>query len=311
MMLLFLAAVLPWLFWDQGPETAARLQEAGITRVAVPQRLFEQWSALTGFSVRSAGEQTIKLPAPGVQYRVNEASATRTPWIDSNGWRMLRKPDGLFLYEAPGPAAALSAAEAHMWGAEAIVRTDEAGLKPLGEMFTFLSKLSGPHLDPVADIGFVDDGSPQAGEALNMMIRRNLLVRVVAAPDDRSPLTVPFGSDKYPRKAAANPAAFAQKIRYEVTDERRSIRVYGSDVVIARSRGNGNRLRIFLLNYAAPTRDVEGVRVRIRGEHSQHTVYAAGVASPELMDVVIAEGFTEFTLPRLTSYAVVDLLPGR
>jgi len=32
----------------------------------------------------------VKLNEPKVQYRNNEASATRSPWIDANGWRILR-----------------------------------------------------------------------------------------------------------------------------------------------------------------------------------------------------------------------------
>ena len=38
----------------------------------------------------------------------------------------------------------------------------------------------------MANIGIVDDGSPAMEEVLNMLTRRNLLYRVVTAPDPQT-----------------------------------------------------------------------------------------------------------------------------
>jgi hypothetical protein len=312
MTLLWLAAMLPWLFWDQGPETAAQLKDAGITRIAVPAPLEAAWKEKAGFTVRVADRGTaVELAVPGVQYLVDEASATRAPWIDANGWRILREPESLFYYKAPGMGAGLSAAEAHMHGGDAIVQTDAAGLKPLGEMLTFLARLKTAEMRAVANVGFIDDGSAEAGEAMKMMMRRNLLIQVAREEDARLDLNVRFGSEKYPVEAATDPSEFAQKIRYELTDDRRALRIYGSDVVLGRLNGDGHRLRIHLLNYTAASRPVNGIRVRVKGEYSKHEAQAAGVESASVLDFESGDGFTEFTLPELISYAVIDLSSSR
>jgi hypothetical protein len=308
MTLLWLAALLPWLFWDQGPETAAQLKEAGITRIAVPAPLESAWKKQAGFTVKAADPgNAVELGAPGVQYFVDEASATRAPWVDAYGWRILREPDSLFYYNAPGLGAALSAAEAYMHGAEAIVQTDARGLKPLGEMLRFLARLKTMEMRAVANINFVDDGSAEAGEAMKMMMRRNLLIQVAQQEDARLDMNVRFGSEKYPVETATDPSEFAQKIRYELTDDRRALRIYGSDVVLGRLNGDGHRLRIHLLNYTAASRPVNGIRVRVKGEYSKYEAQAAGVESASVLDFESADGFTEFTLPELISYAVIDL----
>ena len=38
---------------------------------------------------------------------------------------------------------------------------------------------------PVADIGFIDDGSPDAGEVMNLLVRDNLLFRSFPRPTAR------------------------------------------------------------------------------------------------------------------------------
>src|SRR5689334_13943363 len=116
-MFLALAAALPTLFWDAPPDTAPALREAGITSIQVPAARAGEWKNVEGISL-SPGDPSsaVKLLAPSVQYRPNEASATRTPWLVSNGWKFLRNPDGRFWYDVPGVKAALAAAEAFCFG---------------------------------------------------------------------------------------------------------------------------------------------------------------------------------------------------
>src|SRR6476469_5229954 len=83
--------------------------------------------------------QLSKAVTPRVTMRANLASATRAPWVDSNGWRYLRQPDGHFYCEAPGgPAATLAAAEGFAYGVHVAIHTDDAGLEPLTKMLAFL-----------------------------------------------------------------------------------------------------------------------------------------------------------------------------
>src|SRR5262249_39045619 len=156
----------------------------------------------------------------------------------------LREPSGRFYYDAPGTASALAAAEAFMYGANAMVHTDTAGLEPLGRMLQFLSALKPDEMPAVVNIGFIDDGSPEAGEVMNLLVRKNLQFRIVSAPDSHLELNVPFGSPKYPKQEASKPSEMAQKIRYELTDEKRILRIYGSEVVLGRLTGDGRRLRL-------------------------------------------------------------------
>ena len=66
--------------------TVDQLKQAGITQIAVSQAAEASWKQVSGISIRVADPQTaVKLPNPGVQYRANQAGATRSPWVDSNG----------------------------------------------------------------------------------------------------------------------------------------------------------------------------------------------------------------------------------
>src|ERR1700731_2922665 len=76
----------------------------------------------------------VKLNEPRVQYRPNEASATRSPWIDANGWRILRSPGRSFVYHVAGATAALAAAEAFTYGSEAWIVTDAKGTEAFGHV---------------------------------------------------------------------------------------------------------------------------------------------------------------------------------
>jgi hypothetical protein len=129
----------------------------------------------------------------------------------------------------------------------------------------------------------------------------------VEAPDPRLKLNVKLGTPEYPTEQAAEPHLLAAKVRSNLTDEKRSLRIYGSTVVVARVAGDAERLRVHLLNYAGAERPVNGIRVRVLGRYSQQKIAIAGVEAPRLADVRVSEDATEFTLPEMKVYAVVDL----
>jgi hypothetical protein len=307
-MMLLALALLPGLLWDEPPASVQALRDAGITSISVPAAQYKAWKQSGQFPAQAADVRgVVKLTAPSVLYRANVASATTAPWLVSNGWRFLRSTRARFLYEAPGPQAALAAAEAFCFGGNALVHTDRAGLKPFAEMVEFLRGLGESDTVPVADIGFVDDGSSTAGEVMNLMVRDNLLFKLVSASSPQLKLTVQLGSKEFPRKDAKNPSMAAHEIRAQLTDERRSLRIYGSPVVVARLTALPDGLRVHVLNYAGAERKVDGLRVRVLGQFPKHRLAAAGSPQAELLDYTVDPDATEFTLPELKTYAVIDL----
>src|ERR1700676_2168923 len=101
--MLLLLAVLPGLFWDGAADTAPALHDAGIKQVLVPPARLAEWKSVPGISAASADLQgTVKLLPPTVNYRMDQASASRAPWLDSNGWRFMRQPEGRFYYDVKG-----------------------------------------------------------------------------------------------------------------------------------------------------------------------------------------------------------------
>src|SRR3989475_7877546 len=284
-----LLLAVPCVYWTQSVESRARLEAAGIKRLCTEADL--------------AKRET--LPTPGITARAGLASPTRSPWIDANGWRFTRHPDARFVYNLPAGKAALAAAEAFAYGADAVLKIDPADLGSLGAMLTFLEGLPAADLPPAADLAVVDDGSDITGEVMNLLARRNLLFQVVQAPSPRFRINIAVGSTAYPREDAADPSAFALKIRRQLTDEERSLRVYGSEVVIARLTGDATRIRAHLLHSGG--RHVEGPRPRPRGGYRKGQAYVAGGGRRPLEEHVVAEGSTEFSVPRITTYAVIDL----
>ena len=118
-------------------------------------------------------------------------------------------------------------------------------------------------------------------------------------------MNVKLGTPEYPESDAADPSAFALKIRRQLTDQQRTLRIYGTEVVICRLTGNGERRRLEVLNYGG--RDVTGIRVRVRGAYKAGEVEMSGAGRLPLEDYVVADGATEFTIPRLTVYGIVEL----
>jgi hypothetical protein len=306
--MLLLLAALPGLFWDGAADTAPALRDAGIKQVLVPAARLAEWKSVAGISAAAADLQgSVKLLPPTVNYRIDQASASRAPWLDSNGWRFLRQPEGHFYYEVTGKQAALAAAEAFCYAANAMIHADAAGLKPMAEMLEFLGGVSAEPMPPVADIGFIDDGSAEAGEVMSLLVRDNLLFRIVSAPDPGLKLNVRLGTPEYPAADAKNPIVVVHAVRSNLTDEKRSVRIYGSPVVVARLTASGGNARLHLLNYTSATRTVDGIRVRVLGQYPKHKVAAAGSPGMELMDYSVEPDATEFTLPQLKTYAVIDL----
>jgi len=288
--LIILAIVLPCVSVAEGVDRAA-LEAAGIQRAC------------------AEGDVASREPlaVPGTTPRPGVASPTRAPWIEANGWRVMRRPGARYVYTVPAGKAALAAAEAFAYGADAALKIDRADLTSAAGMLAFLGALPPMDLPAVADFAVVDDGSQVTGEVMNLLARRNLLFEVVSAPSPQFAINVRIGSPDYPREEAADPSAFALKLRRRLTDDRRALRVFGSEVVICRLTAGDGRARLHVINYGG--REIEGLRVRVRGAYSAGEAYVAGVGRLSLQDQSAGAGVTEFSIPRLTTYAVVDLRP--
>jgi len=308
MKILFFLATLPMLYWQQGIDSTEALRRAGIERMYVPPDQVDAWKK-AGFSPvplsLSELESRVKLPAPRISTEVQVASPTRSPWVVANGWRFLRNSSGKYYYDLPKGTAALAAAEAFAYGADAILKIDPADLEELGRMLAFLQQLGPSPAETLADLAVVDDGSPLTSEVMNLLARRNLLFRAVSKPDPQFRINIKLGTKQYPRAEAANPSNFALKIRRQITDEKRLLRVYGSEVVICRLTGDGSRVRLHLLNYGRGK--IEGLRVRLRGAFAKGELKAAGYGNLSLEDYVVSDEATEFSIPEMRAYAVVDL----
>src|SRR5689334_19201436 len=112
--LLLLAAILPGIYWDREPDAAAK--NAGVDRLYVPGARQEAWAKLGVKGMPLDPAKLTKVPAPGVQYRMNQAAATSVPWIDANGWRFLRDPQKHYYYDVPAAVVPLAMAESFAYG---------------------------------------------------------------------------------------------------------------------------------------------------------------------------------------------------
>jgi hypothetical protein len=308
MSLLLFLATLPSLYWSQPVETAPALRQAGIERLYVPPEAAAAWQA-AGFTVVPLGDEEraarTKLTPPGLRPRAEVASATGRPWIEASGWRFLRAGGGRFICDVPAGRVALAAAEAFAYGADEVLAIDPAALEEAGRMLSFLATVPDLDLPAAADVAVVDDGSPLVGEVLKLMARRNLLFKAVKKDAPDVALNVRVGSKEFPRDAARNPDAFALSVRRRLTDERRSLRLYGSEVVLARVVRDATRARVHLLNYGG--RMIDGLRVRLLGGWVPGEALAFGQERLAVEDLVSADGATEFSLGPVGPYAIVDL----
>ena len=309
---LLLVVSLPCVYWTQGIETRATLEAAAIKRLCVAPERADSWRA-AGFTVTplSAADLASReaLPSPGIAPRAGLASPTRSPWIVASGWRFARHPGAKYVYDVPAGKAALAAAEAVAYGADAVLKIDPADVGILGGMLAFLEALPAVDLPTVSDVAIVDDGSSIAGEVMNLLARRNLLFQVVQAPSPRFPVNIRIGTPEYPREEAADPSGFALKIRGQLTDEQRTLRVYGSEVVICRLTADAGRARLHLINYGG--REINGLGIRLRVMYGAGEAHVAGAGRLPLQDHVVAGGATEFSVPQIVTYAVIDLRESR
>ncbi len=261
-------------------------------------------SSVVGSCVSSEAPAYVKLSQPGVEFRPNIATATRAPWLISNGAHILRSAGQPVFYQAAKGRADLCAAEAFAYGAQALIQAGDADRERLDPMLSFLKRSDASSAAARANLGFVDDGSAEALEVMNLLIRRNLLFRIVKSPDASLDLTVRIGSADFPKSAAANPSDFASLVRRKLTDEKRILRIYGSEVVVASLTGDTNRGRLHLLNYG--NQKIEGLRVRVLGAYKNAELNAPG-SIPALSDTVATDGAIEFSVPTLETYAIVEL----
>ena len=279
---------------------ASSLVDRGVAKAAPPA------SEIAAFEV---------VPHPALRFRIDNARATRAPWVDSNAWRFIRGVSKAHYAKLPAGSAPLAAAEAFAFDVDAILDPDPKDVEPLGAMLEFLKARQQAPLPPLANIDVVDDGTPAMSEILNLMTRRNLLYRVVRSPSGKQDLTVKLGSREFPAAEAANPYDFAAKVREKLGDDKRLIRLYGSSTTIARLTGDGTRARLSLVEYGA-TRDRQmgggpdqTLRVRLLGRYEPTNLAAYGARpGATLTDVEHPGDATEFWVPAFTTIAIIDMV---
>ncbi len=267
-----------------------------------------------------------EIPSPGVRYLPNVARATNVPWIDSNGWRFARGMRKVSYANVPAGSASLAAAEAFVFNVDAIINPDPKDLEDLGRMLRFLKAHQQAPLPEMVNIGVVDSPSPLLNEVLNLLTRRNLLYKVVPAPDRTLDLNVQLGTPDFPAEAAANPYEFAARVRAKLGDDKRLVRLYGTSTVIARLTGDKGRARLFLLSFGSRRQQdggaqagapggrvvpagVEAIRVRVQGRY-QPAKFAAHGGNPaaKVSDVRHPGTTTEFWVPDFNTCAIIDLV---
>jgi hypothetical protein len=255
------------------------------------------------------------VPNPGIRFQPNEAQATTAPWIDSNAWRFQRGIQKANYTKLPAGSAPLAAAEAFTYHVDAILNPDQADVPELGKVLRFLKAHEQPPLPVMANIGIVDDHSALMDEVFNMLTRRNLLYRVVAAPDRKLDITVQLGTKDFPKESAEDPSEFAARVRAKLGDDRRLVRLYGATTVIAHLTGDGKRARLFLLNYGRGRGQgggggagAPGLRIRVLGRYRPSAFAAYGIAADaKLTDVENPGNTTEFSVPAFPICAIIDL----
>ena len=243
-----------------------------------------------------------KVPPPQSKMRMSQASATSVPWVDANGWRFIRGTKKALYEKVPAGWGALAMAEASAYGVDAIIDASPEDASALQAMQAFLRRVEAPALPPLANLNVVDDGTPELGEVMNLLGRRNLLYRVANSGPG---LTVKVGSEQFPRESITNPNDFAARVREKLSDEKRLLRLYNSYTVIGFLTGDGKRARLHLLNYSRrPSKDV---RVLVRGNYASATLADSADSTMQATDIAVVPGGLEFTVPQLQTYAVVDM----
>jgi hypothetical protein len=241
----------------------------------------------------------VKLPPPNLKSRADVATATTAPWVESNGWRIARAEGKKVCYDVPQGRVVLAMVEADAHHADAVIKFPPEDQPLFDKVTAFLSKIGpGPARD-LGDIAVKDDGSPIAGEALNLFARRNLTYRLVDKNDPKAALNIDAD------KSIKDPNEFVYSVREKLTDEKRLVRVYGSETVLANLTGDGKHVRVHLVNYGR--RGVDGMRVRVRGSYQiEQSAFLDNDSKTE--DYAVTEGGTEFSVPHIDTYGIVDLI---
>lgn len=303
MILLFLTLI-PSLLWDQGPQSAPVLEKAGIREIATTGDA-GAWSATRVRATQVDGASLVKLDAPGVDYQVNRGGATAAPWVNSNLWRVMKERGKAFVYDVSGPAVPLAVVEGYVSGGKTHLRLKQEDLGAFVSAVRFLREMDGPPLAPRANFGLVDDGSPDMDEVLNLLVRRNLLFDLIRQPGEFHGPVVRIGAGEYTRELASEPYKFAAVVRSKIGDDRRLVRIYGSETTIVRMAGTPEYSRLHLIQYGR--RPVPSLRVRVVGRYPRLLVSALGQRLITVQDVAMDDSGTEFTVPEFSTYAVVDL----
>ena len=160
-------------------------------------------------------------------------------------------------------------------------------------MLTFLEALPAADLPAIADLAVIDDGSPTTGEVMNLLARRNLLYQPVKAPSARFRLNIVIGQPRVPARRRRRP----QRLRAE---DPPSAHGRAADLAGLRQRGGDCTAdrrcradRLHLINYGG--REIEGLRVRVRGGYGTGDAWVEGTGRVGLVDRVVADGATEFS----------------
>jgi hypothetical protein len=303
MILLFLTLI-PGLLWDEGPQTAPVLEQAGIREIATTGDA-SAWSSTRVRATAIDGASLIKLDPPGVDYQLSRGGATAAPWINSNLWRVMKEPGKSYVYEVSGAAVPLAAAEAYVSGGKAYLRLKQDDLAAFASALGFLHDMDGPPLPPRVNFGLVDDGTSELDEVLNLLIRRNLLFDLIRPPGNFKGPVVRIGTPEYSKELAGEPYKFSAVVRAKIGDDHRLVRIYGSETTIVRLSGSAGRSRLHVIQYGRNA--VPALRVRVLGHYQRVLISALGqrVIVPE--DVTMDDSATEFTIPAFRTYAVVDL----
>jgi hypothetical protein len=258
----------------------------------------------------AAGFQDV--PSPSLRNVPNNgfAQVTLAPWVESNGWRFERGVKKASYAKLPRGTAPLAAAEAFAFNVEALLDPDPADVEELGAVLRFLKAHEQPAMPVVANIGVIDDGSPVMGEILNMFTRRNLLYARVSGPERQLDLIVQLGTKDFPAASASNPSDFAARVREMLGDDKRLVRLFGTNSTIARLTGDSQHRRLVLLSYSRNRLQTD-VRVRLLGQFEPEgaAIYTGTAPDVKLEDVEHPGGATEFSMAMFSTIAIVDLRP--
>jgi hypothetical protein len=298
--------MLPGLLWTQGPESADALRKAGVTEIAVPVPNAPAWAGAGIHIVPVDVEHATRVTEPSVDYKLGTSGATGTPWINSNLWLYLRKPDDVYVCDTVSRKnIPLALGESFAAGVKAYFAVKPEDLDAYVAFTGFLDRLGAQALATRANFAVIDDGSDQVGEVMNLLARRNLLFAPLKAPRPGFDVTIQLGRAPFSGNIADDPFLTAAEARSRLGDARRLVRLYGSDTTIVRLTGDGRRARLHLLHYGDYS--VEGLRVRVLGRYRRISVSAPTGGALSADDRADDAGAVEFTLPALANYMVIDL----